>query len=154
MELRQLQYFVRIVDLGSVSKAAALEAELGSALLVRSTRGVTPTESGRAFYVQAQAVLRQVGRIPEEVQSATERPTGTVAVGMPFSTSCIVAPALVGAVRERLPGVKISVTQARARRGAGTRYPRTYFHGMMRECRMLHPPFFRSHIRALRRSHR
>lgn len=126
MELRQLRYFVRIVDLGSVSKAAAdlyiaqpalsrqvaaLEAELNSALLVRSTRGVTPTESGRAFYVQAQAVLRQVGRIPEEVQSAAERPTGTVAVGMPFSVSCIVAPALVGAVRERLPGVKISVTQ-------------------------------------------
>jgi LysR family nitrogen assimilation transcriptional regulator len=126
MELRQLRYFVRIVDLGSVSKAAAdlfiaqpalskqvaaLEIELDSALLVRSTRGVTPTESGRAFYVQAQAVLRQVGRIPEEVQSAAERPTGTVAVGMPFSVSCIVAPALVGAVRERLPGVKISVTQ-------------------------------------------
>ena len=126
MELRQLRYFVRIVDLGSVSKAAAdlfiaqpalsrqvaaLEAELNSALLVRSTRGVTPTESGRAFYVQAQAILRQVGRIPEEVQSAAERPTGTVAVGMPFSASCIVAPALVGAVRERLPSVKISVTQ-------------------------------------------
>lgn len=126
MELRQLRYFVRIVDLGSVSKAAAdlyiaqpalsrqvaaLEAELNSALLVRSTRGVTPTESGLAFYVQAQAVLRQVGRIPEEVRSAAERPTGTVAVGMPFSTSCIVAPALVGAVRERLPGVKIAVTQ-------------------------------------------
>lgn len=126
MELRQLRYFVRIVDLGSVSKAAAdlfiaqpalsrqvaaLEAELDSALLVRSTRGVTPTESGRAFYVQAQAVLRQVERIPEEVQFAAERPTGTVAVGMPFSASCIVASALVGAVRERLPGVKISVTQ-------------------------------------------
>lgn len=126
MELRQLRYFVRIVDLGSVSKAAAdlfiaqpalsrqvaaLETELNSALLVRSTRGVTPTESGRAFYVQAQAVLRQVGRFPEEVQSAAERPTGTVAVGMPFSVSCIVAPALVGAVRERLPGVRISVTQ-------------------------------------------
>lgn len=126
MDLRQLRYFVRIVDLGSISKAAAdlyiaqpalsrqiaaLEAEFNSALLVRTTRGVTPTESGLAFYIQAQAVMRQVGRIPEEVRSASERPTGTVAVGMPFSISCIVAPALVGAVRERLPGVKISITQ-------------------------------------------
>lgn len=126
MELRQLRYFVRIVDLGSVSKAAAdlyiaqpalsrqiaaLEAELNSALLVRSTRGVTPTESGIAFYAQAQAVLRQIGHIAEEVKSAAEQPRGTVAVGMPFSTSCIVAPALVGTVRERLPGVTISVTQ-------------------------------------------
>ncbi len=126
MELRQLRYFVRIVDLGSVSRAAAdlfvaqpalskqvaaLEAELGTALLVRSTRGVTATDAGLAFYVQAQAVLRQLGRIPDEVRSAAQSPTGVVAVGMPFSTSSIVAPALVAAARERLPGVKLSITQ-------------------------------------------
>jgi DNA-binding transcriptional LysR family regulator len=126
MELRQLRYFVRIVDLGSLSRAAAdlyvaqpalskqmaaLEAELKTSLLVRSTRGVTPTDAGLAFYAQAQAVLRQLGRIPDEVRSAAESPTGTVAVGMPFSTSSIVAPALVAAARERLPGVTLAITQ-------------------------------------------
>lgn len=126
MELRQLRYFVRIVDLGSLSRAAAdlyvaqpalskqmatLEAELKTSLLVRSTRGVTPTDAGLAFYAQAQAVLRQLGRIPDEVRSAAESPIGTVAVGMPFSTSSIVAPALVAAARERLPGVTLAITQ-------------------------------------------
>lgn len=126
MELRQLRYFVKIVDLGSVSRAAAelyvaqpalskqiaaLEAELGTALLVRSTRGVTPTDAGVAFYAQAQAVLRQLGRIPDEVRSAAESPTGVVAVGMPFSSSSIVAPALVAAARKRLPGVRLVITQ-------------------------------------------
>lgn len=126
MELRQLRYFVRIVDLGSLSKAAAdlfvaqpalskqiaaLEAELKAALLVRSPRGVTPTEVGQAFYRQAQSVLRQLGRIPDEVRSAQAAPTGVVAVGMPFSASNILAPALVAAVGERLPGVRLAITQ-------------------------------------------
>ncbi|MGD9951329.1 MAG: LysR substrate-binding domain-containing protein [Burkholderiales bacterium] len=126
MELRQLRYFVRIVDLGSLSKAAAdlfvaqpalskqiaaLEAELKAALLVRSPRGVTPTEAGQAFYRQAQSVLRQLGRIPDEVRSAQAAPTGVVAVGMPFSASNILAPALVAAVGERLPGLRLAITQ-------------------------------------------
>jgi LysR family transcriptional regulator, nitrogen assimilation regulatory protein len=126
MEIRQLRYFVRIVDLGSLSKAAAdlfvaqpalskqiaaLEAELKAALLVRSPRGVTPTEAGQAFYRQAQSVLRQLGRIPDEVRSTQAAPTGVVAVGMPFSASNILAPALVAAVGERLPGVRLAITQ-------------------------------------------
>lgn len=126
MELRQLRYFVRIVDLGSLSKAAAdlfvaqpalskqvaaLEDELKAALLVRSPRGVVPTEAGLAFYRQAQSVLRQMARIPDEVRSAEASPTGVVAVGMPFSASNILAPALVAAVRERLPGIRLAITQ-------------------------------------------
>jgi LysR family nitrogen assimilation transcriptional regulator len=126
LELRQLRYFVRIVDLGSVSRAAAdlyvaqpalskqvaaLETELGTALLVRSTRGVTPTDAGLAFYAQAQAILRQIGRVPDEVRSAAGNPTGLIGVGMPFSVSGLVAPALVAAAREHLPGVTLSITQ-------------------------------------------
>ena len=127
MELRQLRYFVRIVDLGSFSKAAAdlyvaqpalsrtigaLEAELKVALLVRTVRGVLPTEAGKALYGQAQAMLRQAGRIAEEVRSAGAVPEGTVAVGLPFSASNILAPALLAAVREKLPKVKLGITEA------------------------------------------
>jgi LysR family nitrogen assimilation transcriptional regulator len=126
MELRQLRYFVRIVDLGSLSKAAvdlyvaqpalskqiaALEGELKTSLLVRSPRGVAPTEAGLAFYRQAQSILRQLARVPDEVRSAAASPTGAVAVGMPFSASNILAPALVAAVRERLPGIRLAITQ-------------------------------------------
>lgn len=126
MEIRQLRYFVRIVDLGSLSKAAAdlyvaqpalskqiasLEAELKVSLLVRSPRGVTPTEAGLAFYRQAQSLLRQLARVPDEVRSADASPSGVVAVGMPYSASNILAPALVAAVRERLPGIRLAITE-------------------------------------------
>ena len=126
MEIRQLRYFVRIVDLGSLSKAAAdlyvaqpalskqiasLEAELKVSLLVRSPRGVTPTEAGLAFYRQAQSLLRQLSRVPDEVRSADASPSGVVAVGMPYSASNILAPALVSAVRERLPGIRLAIIE-------------------------------------------
>jgi LysR family transcriptional regulator, nitrogen assimilation regulatory protein len=127
MDLRQLRYFVRIVDLGSLSKAAAdlyvaqpalsrqvasLEAELKVPLLVRSVRGVTPTDAGTALYRQAQGILRQLSRIPEEVRSAGGLPAGTVSVGLPFSVSNVLTAALVAEVRSRLPGVRIFVTEA------------------------------------------
>ena len=127
MDLRQLRYFVRIVDLGSLSKAAAdlyvaqpalsrqvasLEAELKVPLLVRSVRGVTPTDAGTALYRQAQGILRQLSRIPEEVRSAGGLPAGTVSVGLPFSVSNVLTAPLVAEVRSRLPGVRVFVTEA------------------------------------------
>ena len=77
MEIRQLKYFVRIVELGSVSRAAAdlfiaqpalshqisnLEEELKVKLLSRSVRGVSATEAGEVFYRHARAMLRQMGK--------------------------------------------------------------------------------------------
>lgn len=73
MELRQLRYFVRIVETGSMGIAALdlgigvsalsqqmtrLENELSIRLLQRTSRGVTPTNAGLAFYSQAQLALR------------------------------------------------------------------------------------------------
>jgi LysR family nitrogen assimilation transcriptional regulator len=127
MDLRQLRYFVRIVDLGSLSKAAvdlyvaqpalsrqvaALEAELKAPLLVRSVRGVTPTGAGAALYRQAQGILRQLSRIPEEVRSAGGLPAGVVSVGLPYSVSNVLTATLVAAVLEKLPAVRIFVTEA------------------------------------------
>jgi LysR family nitrogen assimilation transcriptional regulator len=127
MDLRQLRYFARIVDLGSMSKAAAdlfvaqpalsrqvaaLEAELRTPLLVRTVRGVTPTDAGSALYRQAQGLLRQLSRIPDEVRSAGGVPAGVVSVGLPFSVSNVLTAPLVAAVRERMPAVRVFVTEA------------------------------------------
>jgi LysR family tcuABC transcriptional regulator len=69
MELSQLRYFVRVVELGSMSRAALdlnlvqsalsqqisrLEGELSTRLLQRTAKGVTPTEAGMAFFREAQ----------------------------------------------------------------------------------------------------
>jgi len=67
--------FIRIVETGSFSKAssglgitqptatkhvAALEKRLGARLLHRSTRGVTPTEVGAAYYDKCKAIAQQL----------------------------------------------------------------------------------------------
>lgn len=73
MELRQLRYFVKVVEHGSFSQAAAalgvvtsalsqqisrLEGELSTRLLQRTSKGVLPTDAGLAFWRQAQLALR------------------------------------------------------------------------------------------------
>jgi LysR family nitrogen assimilation transcriptional regulator len=75
-------------------------------------RGVTPTDAGAALYRQAQGILRQLSRIPEEVRSAGGLPAGVVSVGLPYSVSNVLTATLVKAVRERLPAVRIFVTEA------------------------------------------
>lgn len=105
MELRQLRYFVRIVETGSMGRAALdlnigvsalsqqiarLENELAIRLLQRTSRGVTPTSAGLAFYSQAQLALRHAD---DAILAAREaRLSGHVSVGMapappPFSAS-------------------------------------------------------------------
>ena len=74
VNLRRLQYFVKIVDIGSLTQAAdvlhiaqpalsqqlaTLEGEVRQQLLVRTKRGVTPTEAGKVLYRHAQLILRQ-----------------------------------------------------------------------------------------------
>ena len=65
MEIRQLIYFTRIFETGSMTRAATdlsivqsalscqlghLEKELNVRLLVRSSKGIVPTAAGQAFY--------------------------------------------------------------------------------------------------------
>ena len=127
MELRQLKYFVRIVELGSVSRAAVdlfiaqpalsnqianLEEELKVKLMARSVRGVTATEAGHVFYRHARAVLRQIERMRTDVQHAGEHPQGLVSVGMPTSAANILAPALISAARLRYPDIQLQITES------------------------------------------
>ncbi|AGW93065.1 MULTISPECIES: LysR substrate-binding domain-containing protein [Cupriavidus] len=127
MELRQLRYFVRIVELGGLSRAAAdlyiaqpalsqqianLEAEFGVQLLTRTSRGVTPTAAGKVLYRHAQAALRLAERIKADVQHAGGAPVGAVSVGMPTSVANILAAPLVAAVRSRLPQVRLQIMES------------------------------------------
>jgi LysR family nitrogen assimilation transcriptional regulator len=122
MDLRQLRYFVKIADVGSLSRAsqvlhiaqpalsqhvAQLEAELGHKLLIRKSTGVQVTEQGGILYSRAQRVLKQVAEIRAAVDQSVDVPSGTVAVGLPQSTACQYAMPLLDAVRSRYPGVAL-----------------------------------------------
>ncbi|MBX3631908.1 MAG: LysR family transcriptional regulator, partial [Simplicispira sp.] len=78
MDLRQLGYFVRVVELGSLTRAATvlriaqpalgiqikkLEVEFGAPLLVRHSRGVEPTDVGALLFEQAKALLTSADAI-------------------------------------------------------------------------------------------
>jgi LysR family nitrogen assimilation transcriptional regulator len=126
MQFRQLSNFVRIVDAGSLSKAAGdirvaqpaltlqisqLEAEIGTQLLIRSSRGVKPTEAGMILYRQARSILRQVQQIPRLVSAHGSDLAGEVTVGLPTGLSWFFSSELVSVVRDRYPHVALQIIE-------------------------------------------
>ena len=96
--IQAVRLFIRVVDLGSFSKAAAdlgigqpaatkmvaaLEHKLGSRLLHRSTHGVTPTEVGMLYYEKCKLIAHHV----EEAESVAALLQSQVQGGLRISTS-------------------------------------------------------------------
>ena len=127
MDLRQLRYFLAIAEERSISRAAErlcvaqpslsqhvmrLEADLGVTLLVRSSRGVSTTEAGERLLEHARSLLRAVEAAREDVRTLGAQTRGMVAVGLPSSTSMVLAVPLAEAVREALPDVTLRTMEA------------------------------------------
>ena len=125
MELRQLKYFVRIVELGSMSRAALdldlvqsalsqqisrLESELSTRLLQRSSKGVVPTEAGLAFLREAQLTLRHAEQAVRAAQQS--RLSGTVSVGLASTTAAVLGVPLMQAMHQRYPDVRLHLVES------------------------------------------
>ncbi|MBC7610527.1 MAG: LysR family transcriptional regulator [Polaromonas sp.] len=125
MELRQLRYFVRAVELGSMSRAALdldlvqsamsqqisrLEGELATRLLQRSSKGVVPTEAGLAFFREAQLTLRHAEHAVRAAQQS--RLSGTASVGLASTTAGVLGVPLMRAMRERYPDVRLHLVES------------------------------------------
>ncbi|EPU6769472.1 tricarballylate utilization LysR family transcriptional regulator TcuR [Salmonella enterica subsp. enterica serovar Kentucky] len=125
MELRQLRYFVRIIETGSMGSAAQdldigvsalsqqmsrLENELAIRLLQRTSRGVTPTNAGLAFYSQAQLALRHADDAILAARGA--RLSGHVSVGMAPSTASILGIPFIHAMQENYADVRLHVVES------------------------------------------
>lgn len=127
MDTRRLYSFIKIVDAGSITRAAdilhiaqpalsqqlsALEAQFGQQLLIRSKRGVAPTEAGRALYRHAQLILRQVDLAHAAVEVSGRAPAGSVSVGLaPYSMGAALALPLLKSVRERYPDILLHINE-------------------------------------------
>lgn len=124
MELRQLRYFVRVVELGSFGRAAAelgmvtsalsqqisrLEGELATRLLLRTSTGVVPTDAGLAFLRQAQLVLRHAEAAVQAAQQS--RLAGQVSIGLAPTTAAVLGLPLMRAMRERYPDVRLHLVE-------------------------------------------
>src|SRR5436305_14106907 len=92
--------FTRVVELESYTKAARrlgisksmvsrrvarLEAKLGTRLLVRSTRGLTPTEAGRVFAARTSRALADLEEAEAAVAEGEREPPGAFRLTAPLS---------------------------------------------------------------------
>src|SRR5271168_348106 len=127
MQLRHLRYFVKIVEAGSFSRAAAtihvaqpalsqqiaeLEQQLGLSLLQRSARGVRPTAAGVVFYREASAILRQMEQLPGIVRSSGGETEGAVSLGMSSTLAASLAGTFIDACKTALPKVTLKFAVA------------------------------------------
>lgn len=129
MELHHLRYVVAVAELGSFRRASdrlhvaqpsltravqQLEAELGCALLLRSPRGVAPTQEGDLVVERARRILESVGSLGVGLGSAKERLR--VAHVMPEYLRVGALSTRLRALRAKHPGLEIETTPLLHRR--------------------------------------
>src|SRR3954462_7731667 len=97
MNLRQLRYFVSVVEAGNMTRAAEqlhvaqtalgmqirqIEEDLGVALLVRHSRGVEPTKAGKLLYARAMDILKLVEQTRIEVSASEHEDSEAIRFGI------------------------------------------------------------------------
>ncbi len=128
MNLRRLMYFIKIVDTGNMTQAsellhiaqpalsqqlATLESEFEAQLLVRTKRGMAPTEAGKALYRHAQIMLRQLEQAQSAVRNAGKSLSGLVTVGIvPGIAASALALPLLKIVHHRHPAIMLNFNDA------------------------------------------
>jgi LysR family transcriptional regulator, nitrogen assimilation regulatory protein len=128
MELRSLTYFVRIAELGSITRAAAhlhlaqpaltrhvqrLEDELGVVLFTRANRGVRLTEAGEKLLDSATRILRDVERTGDEIRAHdAAHPSGRIILGITPTLCPVLVPELFQRMRREFPRVDLKVMHA------------------------------------------
>lgn len=127
MDLKQLEYFVRVAELGSFTRAAVelhvaqpalsrqvrlLEVELRQTLLLRNGRGAVPTEAGKALLEHGRGILHQVQRAKDDLGRLRGGLSGRVALGLPSSVARVLAVPLLRAFREAMPEARLSISEA------------------------------------------
>lgn len=126
MDLKQIEYFLRVAERRSFSRAAEqlgiaqsslsrqvglLEKELKQHLFARNGRGVEPTEAGLRFMEHARALLALAERAREDLQCLRESPSGKVVIGLPPRVAVVAAAPLLKAFRHAYPSASITVAE-------------------------------------------
>ncbi|HEY0878903.1 MAG TPA: LysR family transcriptional regulator [Zeimonas sp.] len=126
MNLRQLEYFVQVAELGSFSRAArllglaqpalsrqvrALETDLRETLLTRNGRGVELTDAGRRLFEHAIAILQHVAHARDDMGAQRDEPVGRIVVGLPPSLGRQLTLPLIDAFRSELPRARLAIVE-------------------------------------------
>lgn len=126
VNLKQLEYFVRVAELGSFSKASLilniaqpalsrqvrlLETDLRVTLLMRNGRGVVLTEAGQRLFDHSVGILQLVSRVREDLESTRGEPAGRIVVGLPPSMGRLLTLPLVEGFRHALPKARLAIVE-------------------------------------------
>jgi LysR family nitrogen assimilation transcriptional regulator len=126
VDLKQIDYFVHVAELGSFTRAAsvlrvaqpalsrqvrALEVELRQPLFDRNGRGVTLTEAGKRLLAHGRGILQQVERARLDLEDQRGVPSGRLAIGLAPSVSRLLTAPLVEAFRERFPKCTLTIVE-------------------------------------------
>ncbi|HKW91199.1 MAG TPA: selenium metabolism-associated LysR family transcriptional regulator [Methylomirabilota bacterium] len=124
MDLRQLEIFVKVAELGSFSKAAealfltqptvsehirTLEDELGVRLLDRLGRGAAVTKGGALLLSYAKRLLALSRETRQAMESFLGRMSGDLLVGASTIPGEYILPALIGRFKEKFPDIAITL---------------------------------------------
>ncbi len=126
MDLKQLEYFRHVAELGSFTRAASflsvvqpalsrqvrqLEVELGQSLFERNGRGVVLTDAGARLLEHTRGILNQIGRARQDLEDQRNGDTGHVSLGLPPSLGRCVTVPLVKAFRAQLPNANLATVE-------------------------------------------
>ncbi len=126
MDLRQIESFVRVAELGSFTRAAAalgmaqpllsrhvrqLEIEMRQSFLRRNGRGVVLTEAGQLLLEHGRGILHQVALAREELGGVRGTLAGRVSIGLPPSLSKLLAVPLIQRFRQLMPQAQLTLTE-------------------------------------------
>ena len=126
MDLKQLEYFQHVAELGSFTRAAtylsvvqpalsrqvrALETELGQNLFDRNGRGVILTEAGKRLLEHARGILTQVERARQDLEEHRSADAGHLIIGLPPSLGRSITVPLVAEFRARFPKATVATVE-------------------------------------------
>ncbi len=126
MDLKQLEYFVRVAEMGSFTRASIsldvaqpalsrqirlLEVELRQNLLTRNGRGAIPTEAGKLLLEHGRGILHQVALTREELSASRGSLAGKVSIGLPPSLSKLITVPLAQEFTRQMPQAQLTLTE-------------------------------------------
>lgn len=124
MDIRRLEVFCRVVELGSFSKAAeavllsqptisehikTLEEMVGERLVDRLGRETAPTPAGKILYRYAKKIIQIKEEAMQAMAAYRGELAGTVHLGASTIPGTYILPQLIGSFKQRHPAVQISV---------------------------------------------
>jgi LysR family nitrogen assimilation transcriptional regulator len=126
MNLKQLEYFVQVAELGSFSKAAlaldiaqpalsrqvrSLETELTQQLFLRNGRGVTLTDAGKRLFDHSVAITQLMAHAREDLGANRDEPVGRVTIGLPPSMGRQLTVPLIDRLKQQLPAARLAIVE-------------------------------------------